>query len=75
MANIPELNVIGIIQIEANFITVFRYENLDLHPQTMCERMIAHSFHDKLQYLADRPDGLIAARKYFASQRRKSISL
>ena len=75
MANIPELNVIGIIQTEADFITVFRYENLDLHPQTMCERMIAHSFHDKLQYLADRPDGLITAKKYFTNQRKKSISL
>lgn len=75
MANIPQLNVIGIMQIEAEFITVFMYENLGLEQQTMCERMINHSFHDKVGYLADRADDLIAARKYFASERKKRITL
>ena len=75
MANIPQLNVIGIMQVEAEFITVFMYENLDLDQQTMCERMINHSFHDKVEYLADRADDLIAARKYFSSERKKRITL
>ena len=75
MANIPQLNVIGIMQIEAEFITVFMYENLDLDQQTLCERMINHSFHDKVQYLADRADELIAARNHFSSERKKRITL
>lgn len=75
MANIPQLNVIGIMQIEAEFITVFMYENLDLDQQTLCERMINHSFHDKVEYLADRADDLIAARKYFSRERKKRIAL
>lgn len=75
MANIPELNVIGIITIESQFITVFRYENLHLNQQSLCEQMINFSFHDKVQYLADRADELIAARKYFARERSKPISL
>ena len=75
MANIPQLNVIGIMQIEAEFITVFMYENLDLDQQSLCERMINHSFHDKVEYLADRADDLIAARKYFSRERKKRIAL
>lgn len=75
MANIPQLNVIGIMQIEAEFITVFMYENLDLDQQTLCERMINHSFHDKVEYLADRADDLIAARKHFSRERKKRITL
>lgn len=75
MANVPELNVIKIMNIEAEFITVFMYENLHLNQQTLCEQMINHSFHDKVQYLADRADELIAARKYFASERKKRITL
>ena len=75
MANIPQLNVIGIMQIEAEFITVFMYENLDLDQQSLCERMINHSFHDKVEYLADRADDLIAARKYFSRERKKRITL
>ena len=75
MANIPQLNVINIMQIEAEFITVFMFENLDLDQQTLCERMINHSFHDKLEYLADRADDLIAARKYFARQHKQRIVL
>lgn len=75
MANIPQLNVIGIMQVEAEFITVFMYENLGLEQQTMCERMINHSFHDKVEYLADRADDLIAARKYFSRERKKRITI
>lgn len=75
MANIPQLNVIDIMQVEAEFITVFMFENLDLDQQTLCERMINHSFHDKVQYLADRADDLIAARKYFSRERKKRITL
>lgn len=75
MANIPQLNVIGIMQIEAEFITVFMFENLDLDQQTLCERMINHSFHDKVEYLADRADDLIAAKKYFSRERKKRIAL
>ena len=75
MANIPQLNVISIMQVEAEFITVFMYENLGLEQQTMCERMINHSFHDKVEYLADRADDLIAARKYFSRERKKRITL
>lgn len=75
MANIPQLNVIQIMQVEAEFITVFMYENLGLEQQTMCERMINHSFHDKVEYLADRADDLIAARKYFSRERKKRIAL
>ena len=75
MANIPQLNVIEIMQIEAEFITVFMYENLDLDQQTLCERMINHSFHDKLQYLADRADDLIAAREYFSREHNNRIVL
>lgn len=75
MANIPQLNLIGIMQVEAEFITVFMFENLDLDQQTLCEQMINHSFHDKVQYLADRADVLIAARNHFASERKKRITL
>ena len=74
MANIPELRVSDIVKVESEFITVFMFENLDLAQQELCERMINHSFHDKLQYLADRADVLIAARKYFASERKKRLA-
>lgn len=75
MANIPKLNVIDIMTVEADFITVFMYENLHLDRQTLCEQMINHSFHDKVQYLADRADELIAARNHFSSERKKRITL
>ena len=75
MANIPELRVNDIMQVEAEFITVFMYENLNLNQQELCEQMINHSFADKHQYLADRADELIAAREFFSSERKKRLAL
>ena len=73
MANSPKITVTKIMQVEAQFITVFMFENLDLDQQTLSERMINHSFHDKVQYLADRDGVLIAARKFFERERKKRI--
>ena len=73
MANIPKITATQIMQVEAEFITVFMFENLDLDQQSLSERMINHSFHDKVEYLADRADVLLAARKYFERERKKRI--
>lgn len=68
MANLPTLSLLEIAQIESEFLMAFPYENRDLDNQVMLYQIIDYSFHNKLQWLADR-DGIVdEARSYYKAK-------
>lgn len=54
--SVPQLDFLYIAQIEGDFLIAFPYEHSGMDTQVMLNHLIAHSFSDKVAWLADRPN-------------------
>ena len=67
--SVPHLDITTIAQVESDFLIAFPYEHRDMDTQVMLNHLIAHSFSDKVAWLADRPNIVDLALKHARDSR------
>lgn len=71
--SVPHLDFLTIAKVEGDFLIAFPYEHSEMDRQVMLNHLIAHSFSDKVAWLADRPNIVELARKRAKESRNTRI--
>ena len=71
--SVPHLDFTTIAKVEGDFLIAFPYEHSEMDRQVMLNHLIAFSFSDKVEWLADRPNIVDLALKRARESRKSRI--